>query len=303
VGRSYANLFEGFMNSQKFAGFTLGDDHQWGLLPNAGAGVTTFLAHGVVKNTESIMVGQFAVFPKVDVVGTYKLQWDSSRIPVLCTGTAHLTGVAYGMPMVDDFQITVTPDGNHVDMIHTNAGLIVQTRTRPAETQGCRNRTVSGKYTYSTTGWGARQFEPGAAPPQMLAGYVSAAMTGAMQFFPAVTAPEGFEDVPPGASLVTAWDTLSIDGGIPLTGSTFVPIYRKQQGWYKVDPATCTGTIVLRDDTGVDPDFQIRFYIGKGGDAVYALNVNNLEDLIPGASIPAFVMPIPLERVNEANKQ
>jgi hypothetical protein len=136
----------------------------------------------------------------------------------------------------------------------------------------------------------------------MLAGYITAAMTGAMQFFPGMAAPEGFDRVPDGASAVMAWDTLSIDGGVPVTigggvppKMTFVPVHRKQWGWYKVDPKTCAGTMVLRDDMK-DPDFQINFYIGKDGNAVYAVNINNLADL-GGPSIPVFVMPIPLERV------
>jgi hypothetical protein len=163
AGHSYANTFEGFMNTQKFGGFTLPDQDgnpQWGLLPNAGAGVTTFYPDGTAKNTESIVIGQFGVIPKVEVKGTYSLKWDTSRFPVLCTGTAHLAGSG----MLDDFQITVTPDGNRVEMIHTNPGLIVQTRTLPAETRGCRNSTIAGSYTYSTTGWGLGQFEPGALP-------------------------------------------------------------------------------------------------------------------------------------------
>ena len=297
AGHSYANTFEGFMNTRKFAGFILGDQKQWGLLPNAGAGVMTFDARGGVKNTESIVIGQFALMPKVEVTGTYALKWDTSKFPILCTGTAHLTGSAGGLPMVDDFQITVAPDGKRVEMIHTNPGLIVQTITGPAETRNCRNSTISGKYTYSTTGWGLGQLEPGAGPEQMLAGYITAAMTGGMQFFPGVPAPDGFEDVPDEANAVLAWDTLSIDGGIPAS-NTLVPVHRKQWGWYKVDPRNCAGTIVLRDDTGLDPDFQINFYIGKDGNAIYAVNVNNLADLAPGAPpVPVFVMPIPLERV------
>lgn len=274
------------MNTLKFAGFTLGDqEHPWGLLPNAGAGVMTFSPGGRVTNIESIVIGQYGVIPRVEVIGTYSLQWDTSKFPILCSGKAHLTGSG----MVDDFQLTVTPDGDRVEMIHTNHGLIVQTRTLPAESQGCRNKTISGKYTYSTAGWGRGQFETGAKPEQMLAGYITAAMTGAMQFFPGIAAPDGFADVPAGASAVIAWDTLSIDGD---------PVYRKQWGWYKVDPKDCTGTIVLRDDTGMDPDFQINFYIGKDGKAIYAVNVNGMPDLSQvGLPIPAFVMPIPLERV------
>ena len=36
----------------------------------------------------------------------------------------------------------------------------------------------------------------------------------------------------------------------------------------------CTGTLLLRDDTGVDPDFKIDFYIGKDGSSVYAVDAN-----------------------------
>lgn len=303
AGHAYANTFEGFMNTQKYGGFVLGGQQQWGLLPNAGAGVMTFYPRGVVTNTESIIIGQFGVMPTVEVRGTYVLRWDTSKFPILCTGTAHLTGSVGGAPMVDDFQITVTPDGNRVEMIHTNPGLIVQTIARPAEQRACRNSTIGGTFTYSTTGWALGQFDPGADSTAMLAGYASGAMAGAMQFFPGLAAPQGFDGVPDGANAVMAWDTLSLDGGVPLDKTTFVPIQRKMWGWYHVNK-DCTGTIVLRDDTGHDPDFQIAFYVGKDGNALDGVNVNSLADLIPGSpAIPVFVMPIPLERAVIQNQR
>lgn len=302
TGHAYVNTFQGFMNTQKYAGVVLGDQQQWGLLPNAGAGVMTFYSGGVVKNTESIMIGQFGVMPKVEVSGTYILKWDTNKFPILCTGTAHLAGIVGSTPVVDNFQITATPDGNRVEMIHSDAGLIVQTTTHPAEPRGCRNSTIGGKFIYSTTGWGIGQIEPAAGPAQMLAGYVTAAMEGGMQFFPSLAAPQGFDAVPEGANAAMAWDTLSIDGGVPFN-QTFIPVYRKMWGWYKVNK-DCTGTMVLRDDTGQNPDFQINFYVGKDGSAIDAVNVNSLADLVPGAPpIPVFVMPIPMIRATIQNQK
>jgi len=292
AGHSYANTFAGFMNTVEFLGSTLGN---YALLPNAGAGVMTFQTGGTVKNTESMMIADFGVFPRADVSGTYSLKWDTSKAPVLCTGTAHLTGVANQMPLVDDFQLTVTPDGQRVEMIHTNAGLIVQTITRPAEPRGCRNSTIAGAYTYSTAGWAIGQFYTN-DPAQMLSGYIAGAMSGAFQFYPHRPAPDGFADVPDGASALTAWDTLSINGGMP-SGTTFAPVHRKMTGWYKVDPRDCSGTMVVRDDAG-NPDFRVNFYIGKDGKFLAAVNVNNWADLGGPAPIPVFVFPIPFERAD-----
>jgi hypothetical protein len=301
VNHSYANTFSGFMNTGEYLGFNLGDQGQWGLVPNAGAGIVTFLPGGVVKNTETIVVGQFAVQQDAGLTGTYNLKWDMSKTPALCAGPVHMivngTGTN-GIPAVaDDFQVTVTPDGQRVEMIHTNAGLIVDTTAEPAGTAGCRNNTIDGKYTYTTRGWGLGALmgmddSVPAQSAQMLAGYLPAAMSGAMQFSSHVAAPDGFEGVFAGASAVSGWDTLSINGG--------PPVYRKMIGWYKVN-RDCTGTLVLRDDSGVDPDFQIELFVGKGGDSVYGVNMNTIS--MGGPAVPVFVMPIPLERTIVQNQR
>jgi hypothetical protein len=302
AGHSYANTFAGFMNTQKYAGFTAGDQQQWGLLPDAGAGVTTFYTGGLVKNIESILVGEFGVFSKVNLSGTYSLKWDTSKTPVLCSGTVHMTGTAGGMPMVDDFQIVVASDGDRVEMIHTNAGLIVQTVAHPAEQRSCRNNILRGTYLYSTTGWAlAPLFGVDPTTPegsaQTLAGYITGAMTGAMHFSPDAAPSGEYDHVPAaGAGAVTAWDTLSVNGGVDDGKGNYVPLYRQMQGWYQVNPSDCSGTLVLRDNIG-SPEFLISFYVGKDGNAIHAVNVNNFADF-GGPSIPIFLFPIPMERAS-----
>jgi hypothetical protein len=38
-------------------------------------------------------------------------------------------------------------------MIHTNAGLIVETSMFPMNAAGCRNSSMTGSYSYNSTGW------------------------------------------------------------------------------------------------------------------------------------------------------
>ncbi len=292
AGRSYANTFGGFINAQQYLNVNLGPEGQWVLLPSAGAGIMTFRADGTVTNTETLMAGQF-IGGKMTLNGSYTLAWDSSKIPIMCAGRVRLPGEVNGMSFEDDFQMTVTSDGHRVELIHTNAGLIVATATRPAEVKGCSNATIGGKYTYSTKGWGLGALVGVTDSKQLLAGYVAASMSGTLQFFPYRAAPDDFIDAPLGASAVLGWDTLNIGGA--LSASMPVLIYRKMLGWYKVDPTDCTGTLLLRDDTGVDPEFKIDFYIGKDGNLVYAVDANVIDG--PMGPIPGFVMPIPLERV------
>ncbi|MFP5229210.1 MAG: hypothetical protein ACLGXA_16470 [Acidobacteriota bacterium] len=304
AGHSYANVFGGYINAKKYRDLNL--PVELGVVPNAGAGVVTFLPGGVVKMTETLVIGQVGALTG-GLTGTYSLKFDTSKTPLLCAGTisATLNGTGVnGVPAItDNFQITVTPEGSRVEMIHTNPGLIVQTVARPAETHGCRNGTIGGSYTYSTTGWALAALDPSIQPTdgvQQCGGYITAAMTGGMQFFPGFPPAAGFDDVPEGASAMTGWDTLNANGGLPSPAnpSVYVPIVRKMWGWYKVNRQDCSGTMVVRDDTGVDPDFYINFYIGEDGRAIYAVNVNTFE--LPGLPVPVplFVMPISMERVN-----
>lgn len=312
AGHSYANVFGGYMNAKKYRDLNL--PVELGVVPNAGAGVVTFLPGGVVTNSEILVIGRVGAM-SVGMTGTYSLRFDTGKTPLLCAGPVTLTmngtGVN-GIPAINDyFQVTVTPTGDRVEMIHTNPGLIVQTITRPAETHGCRNDTIRGIYTYSTAGWGLAFLDPSIDPnnpadaAQQFGGYIAAAMTGAMKFFPGLPPSAGFDNVPEGANAVTGWDIVNANGGLPSLGdpSTYVPMYRKMWGWYKINGQDCTGTMVVRDDTGVDPDFQINFYVGEDGKALYAVNMNTLS--LPGAPapVPLFVMPIPMERVNLQNQQ
>jgi hypothetical protein len=208
---------------------------------------------------------------------------------MFCTGPAKLfVQGPGGTPGVEyDFQVNVHNGGERLEMIHTNPGLIVDFIALPAETSACRNATIAGKFSYTTLGWGMLPNQP---EDQTLAGYVTGAMSGGMQFYPHLLPPSEFTDAPERSALVDAWDTLSISG---------IPVTRHMSGWYKLD-ADCTGTIALRDDIG-DPEFRIEMFIGRGGQAIYAVNLNTF-DRGDGKQIPMFLMPIPMQRTGDESQ-
>jgi hypothetical protein len=278
--QSYANAFGGFINIPVY--FGIPDTGEVGLVPNAGAGMATFYPGGKVTNTETILIGLLGLMPDDSITGTYKLRWDTSKTPALCTGTMSASD-AGGTPY--NFQLTVSPDGKEVQMIHTDTGLIVTTTLYPMNTNGCRKSTITGKYIYNTKGWG---LIPGVPLDQTLGGYIAGAMSGAMQFLPGVS-PTGFSGVPAGAGSIKAWDTLNING---------TTRYRQMFGWYIVNP-DCTGKIVLRDPADTTVDFQIEMFVGRGGSLIHAVNINTV-DMGGGDVIPIFLMPIPMERIESS---
>ena len=279
VNRTYVNSFSGLINVPAyFAPFeSLGvlPPPGVGLEPNAGAGKVTFLPGGNFVNRETIVIGMLGMNKDLSITGTYSLTWDGSKEPMACTGTMAGVGVVNGGPMPFKFQLVVSPDGQRVEMIHTDPGLIVGTTGLPMYTHGCSGKSVDATYSYNSNGWILPS--PTANPPEpMLGGYIPFAMSGAMRFYPDTPASViDFPESPEGAMMVKAWDTVSQNGAIKS---------RTMTGWYKVRH-DCKGVVVLRDPLE-NPDFQLEMFIGAEGQTVHFVNVN-------GADTPADSVPTP----------
>lgn len=273
ANHTYATYFGGYLNVPMY--FQLGPESGWGAVPNAGLGTLTFLPDGTVKNRQTILVGLLGVTQDESMGGVYNLKWDLSRGPVVCTGTMIEEDGFY------NFQLIVSQNGQRLEMIHTDAGLTVNPTGFLMSNNGCSNKSIEGSYTYNTKGWGMLPVQ--LPSDQTLGGYVAGEMSGAMRFYPGVAPSGKFANSPPSrAAAVKAWDTVSINGQI---------MPRTMSGWYKIN-RDCSGTIVLND--GVNPEFILEAYVGKGGEKVALLNVNAID--LPDGPIPAFLMPIPLDR-------
>lgn len=285
VNHTYAGNFAGYLNLPVYRGIP--DDGTLGVVPNAGAGKITFLPHGKVTNTETIVIGLLGLDQDRLITGNYTLAWDTARTPAVCVGEIHMSDGSTNY----DFQLIVSNDGNLVQMIHTNPGLIVETTMFPMSPAGCRNSSMAGTYTYNSTGWALAPATPPTPADQMLSAYIPGAMSGAMRFYPN-TPPTAFHDAPAGAGSVRAWDGLSVNGNI-LTSTR----PRNMVGWYKISH-DCTLTLVLVDDIGYPP-FHIEGFIGRGGSTVYAANIDTTT--LPSGQVPMFLMPITVTR-NESEK-
>lgn len=243
MNHSFSQGFEGFLN----AGF--------GLVPTAGAGFVTFLPQGKVKGQVTLAIGQLGLLQDLVFGSTsqYSLSWDTTKTPALCSGAMTLNAPGEA-PF--NFQLLVTQDGQQIEMIHTDAGLIVGVTGFPVDTRGCSNYTLNGKYSYNSKGWALAP--PGVPPNQLLAGYLPLAMSGAIEFHPRVSPSST-------SGSVVWWDTASVNGIIvPRTG----------KGSYKVNP-DCTGTVVLTtDDPTPGQVFNLELFVGKHGEALDLVNID-----------------------------
>jgi hypothetical protein len=272
VNRTYAGNFAGYMNVPLFMGST--DNGSVGVVPNAGAGSITFLPGGNVSNTETIAIGLLGLHKDTLITGTYTLGWDMSKEPAVCVGAIHESDglLAY------DFQLLVASNGDRIEMIHTNPGLVVGTSMFPMNTGSCHNTSMKGTYTYNSTGWALAS--PGTPADQMLSAYIPGSMSGAMHFDADTPAdPIAFPDAGAGAGSVSGWDALSVNGAI---------LTRSMKGWYKVGE-DCTVNIVVVDTLGYPP-FHIEGFIARGSSSVYAANVDTIE--LQSGPVPMFLMPI-----------
>jgi hypothetical protein len=262
-----------------------------GLVPTAGAGFLTFLPHGKVRGRVTLAIGLLGLAPDLvfDSSSEYSLSWDTSKTPAVCSG-AMILKASGEAPF--HFQLLVTQDGQRIEMIHTDAGLVVGVTGFPVHTSGCSNQSLNAKYSENMKGWGlAPPSGPLSFPPeQLLAGYFLFAASGAWEFHPDVPpAKTDFPDSPPGSGSVVAWDTGSLNG---------IVLPRTMTGWYKVNP-DCSGTTVLRDSLG-NPDFHLELFAGENGRSVDLVNLDTVT--VPGAPtpLPAYVLSITLTRVEKA---
>lgn len=285
VNRSYSQTFQGFLNVPAyFAALGVPSPPGVGIVPNAGTGWVTFLPQGKMAGRITLAIGLLGLLPdlELDSSSSYSLSLDASKEPSVCAGdiTVNAPGLPGGGPL--HFQLVVGQGGQQVEMIHTDAGLILALTGLPIQTSGCGNTSIRGKYTYSIKGWGLAP--PSGAlsfpPEQLLAGYFPFAFSGAMEFSGRRSESPG---APEGAGYVVGWDTVTLNGQI---------MPRIYDGWYKVE-RSCTGTVVLHDRAS-NTDFHLELLVGKGGQTVHLANV----DTVPGTAIPTFVMSAILTRVN-----
>ena len=269
INHSFSQQFEGFLNVPAY--FSGGGPPNLGLVPTAGAGFITFHHGGKVSGQVTLAIGLLGLVPDIvfDTTSEYSLSWDTTKMPAVCSGAVTLNAPGESF----HFQLLVSPDGQGIQMIHTDAGLIVGVTGFPLETTKCSNNSLDGKYSYNLQGWALAP--PGSFPPeQLLAGYLPFAFSGAMEFQPR-------------ASAIVWWDTASINGVIvPRTGT----------GSYKVNP-NCTGTMVLKDNSS-GQEFHLELFVGKNGGALYLVNIDTAT--IPGlpAPVPLFVLGMGMNRVD-----
>ncbi|HEV2134651.1 MAG TPA: hypothetical protein VGR47_10375 [Terracidiphilus sp.] len=288
VNRTYVNSFEGFNNFPlAFQAIGIPVPPGVGIEPVGGGGTVTFLPGGKVAMKETIAIGLMGLNKDASMPGTYSLTWDASKDPIVCTGSITGTETVAGMSMPIHFQLIVSPDGQQVQMIHTDTGLMVGVTTQQISHNACSNFSIGATYSYNAMGW--LLVGPGTVPPeQMVGGYIPFAMSGAMRFYPQTPASvSDFPESPSGAKLVKAWDT-------PSQGGQILP--RTMTGWYLVNH-DCTGMIVLRDSLG-NPDFQLEMFIGAEGQTVYFTNVNDAVDLGNGVSTPPIILGVKLDRMD-----
>jgi hypothetical protein len=256
VGRTFAQLFEGYFNFGPDAGG----------VPNAGGGVLTFERHGKVTGTLTLTVG--SLFQAQDVPiqpdSTYSVRWDTSRKPVVCTGTATIIDPATGAA---HFQLVVNNDGKRVEMIHTDFGLTVGVTLTPMSPGRCSNDTLHSTYLYNANGW---MLPPPPFPPQsavqLFNGFMSFAFSGAIRFDPDRPAPSDPPGAPAGSAYLEGWDTVSLNGFV-------VP--RTYVGWYKVN-RDCTSTQAFVDSMG-NPPTHTEVFIGEHGTSIEVVNVDPVD--------------------------
>jgi hypothetical protein len=294
ANHSFSQGFEGYLNVPVYFG-SLGFPAPPGLalVPDAGAGFITFLPHGKVTGRVTLAIGLLALAQDLtfDYTSQYSLSWDTTRDPAVCSGAVTLNAPGEA-PF--HFQLLVYQDGQRIEMIHTDAGLIVGVTGFPVLTSGCSNRVLNGKYFENMKGWGlAPPSGPLSFPPeQLLAGYFPFAASGAWEFQPNVppSATE-FPGRPAGSGSIVAWDLASLNGIIAS---------RSMTGWYKVNH-DCTGMLVVRDTAGGYPDFHLEIVVVENGKAVDLVNVDTVPGPFPGMSLPAYVLGTTLSRIGEGN--
>ena len=226
-GQRYAFVFQGF--------YDLGDG--MGLTPNVGGGVIHFGHDGRFSALANLNIGGFPVMD-YSLEGPYSMKENTSTQPPVCAGTA----AADSGPT---FQFIVTRNGEILEQMHTDQGLIAVVTSLPVERGPCTNASLRGSYVYSANGFFAT--------------------SGPMQPFGAYT-PFGFSGVVSfdGRGHLNGWDTVSIGGQV-------LPEPRTYSGTYHMRP-DCTATSEFQDS--LHNDVHTVNYLYKDGKAVAIVNVD-----------------------------
>jgi hypothetical protein len=271
ANNSYGMAFQGFLNVPMYskANNLASPPEGIGIVPSAGAGYMTLLPNGNVGGRLTMVIGMQGVFQDLRVDESqshYSLALDASRKPAVCAGTL----IAATPESVAHFQLMVSPDGQRIELIHTDAGLAVSVTGFRMVASGCGPNTVSGKYLYNMRGWGLGGIF-GVEPSQLMAGWLPFAFSGAMQFGPAAF--PRLND--PGS--VESWDTITENGQI---------FPRTATGSYSVKP-DCTGIVTLTDSTIT---YHLEMFVDRKTGTVYMVNIDTVT--IPGmaAPIPPFLL-------------
>lgn len=202
AGHRYAFTFQGFVNLGQPIGLT----------PNAGGGMISFKADGTFFSESSLSIGGLIV--PFTTRGTYEMHQDTRTGPASCAGTATAEDGT-------NFQLIVSHNGDTLEQMHTDQGLVVAITNSPMQKRGCSNATLHSNYVYVANGF----FAPPDSP-QPFFKYVPFAFSGVINF--------------DGKGHLSGWDTVSLAGNI-------VP--RTYSGTYLVKP-NCSATMELNDTLG-----------------------------------------------------
>jgi hypothetical protein len=105
------------------------------MVPTGGAGFVTFLPHDKVIGQLTLAIGLLGLQQDMpfDNTSQYALTWDNSTTPRVCARTVITnTATTFG-----HFQLRLSQDGQQIDMIHTDAGLIVSLTGYQADSSRC----------------------------------------------------------------------------------------------------------------------------------------------------------------------
>ena len=259
AGRTFAQLFDGYFNSGLL-------ENGGGVLPNAGGGVLTFHPHGRLTGKLTLTVGQLFEAQDVPLLSdsNYSLEWDTTKHPILCTGTATTDDIMSGP---HKFQLVVSSDGTRVEMFHTDFGLALGVSLNLMPPGRCNNRSLQSTYSYNAKGWMVPPPPPdfpAQSATQLLNDFMPFAFSGAIKFDPNRPAPSEPPDAPPGSAYLEGWDTVSLNGVI-------VP--RTYTGWYLVN-ADCTSTQAFVDGQGHST--HVEAFVTKEG-TLQIVNVDPVE--------------------------
>lgn len=292
AGNSYANSFTGLANlPMYFSTLHSSPPPGAGLEPTAGGGTISFTSGGTFTMTETLAIGKVGLSKDVAITGTYQLSYSTAKQPIVCTGTASGSGSLQNATAPFNFQLIVSADGSHIEMLETDAGPLINFTASLMPTIGsCSNTSVSANLSIgnapssSASGWLLMTTAPA---NQSLNGYNPLAISGAVQFSPQ-TSPSAFPTAPSGAAALTAWETVSSDG---------YPLPVSFTGWYIVN-SNCTGSMLMHSSNGEIGDLQYEIFVAADG------SVDIVDDnptiLLNGVQVPQYTLSAQLSAATSA---